>query len=95
MNITKIENMSWEVYEAIISSYAHSEDELLYIFEYLYYTTTDKILKDMIESWAEENHYCIECGVEKSRFDYDERHDELDGEWYEHFIEYLCPICGF
>lgn len=90
-----MENMSYEVFDSIITNYADDDEELLYIFEYLYKTTTDKTLKDMIQSWTNDNNYCLDCWIKKKSYDYKERHNELDGYWYEHFVEYLCPNCGF
>lgn len=66
--------------------------ELLF---YLYNTSIDKKLKAIIEDWFKEKNYCIKCGEKLRSYEYREKHDEIEGDFYEYFNVYLCPDCDY
>lgn len=94
--------LGYEVIDALTEYYNYyntkSEENIEAFKEvllYLYNTSTDNKLKIKILDWFEENHYCINCGEKLSSYEYRERHDELDGDYYEYFDAYLCPNCDY
>lgn len=88
-----MENMAYEVVDAIECFYEEDKELVKDCLFYLYHTTTDNKIKSKIEKWFDNNSYCIECGSELKRFDWEEVHDELEDCPRECFISFECPYC--
>lgn len=87
-----MENMRYEVYDSIIT-YSDNEETVKDILFYLYHTTKDNKLQNIIEDWFYDNEFCVDCGEKLKRIDIEERHTELFGSPIEHLIDFCCPNC--
>lgn len=54
-----------------------------------------KYFQKVIDEMAERIKYCPQCGNELAPIMYKEKHDELDGDYYEVGTDgYMCEICN-
>lgn len=92
-----MENFAHEVV-SVITDYFHKDGEegrelTKNILYYLYHSTEDETLKNIIIGWFNEEQYCINCGTKLQPYEYCEIHDELPYNNKEWFTEWLCPVC--
>lgn len=88
-----MENMSYEVFEAIKDIYSDDNKLVKDCLFYLYHKTTDNKLKLLITDWFKKYGYCIECGSKLQSYEWAESHDELEGSPNEYFSCLICPNC--
>lgn len=84
--------MSYEILELITEAQMSTEEKVEYL-HYLYGTTTDYKLQDLIKYWFIDNNYCINCGEKLKYNEWQECHTELCGNPREIFSEWYCPHC--
>lgn len=89
---SKYDNMSCEIYEAIISYYK-DEEYIKDILFYLYNTTVDIKLKNKISDWFEEHEWCLDCGNKLQVKSWNEWHSEIGA--YEPMSELYCSNCDY
>lgn len=95
----KVENMSWEILDAIYSAYGDNTEDgkklLMACMSYLYNLNNhkDKKLDSQLDEIATEMGYCVRCGNKLVTEEWDEIHNELDDNPIEHFSEEFCPLC--
>lgn len=92
-----MENFGLEIVETINEHYyrdgIEGKELIKDMLFYLYHTTNDNKLKEVILDWFNEEQYCIECGEKLQPYEYCEVHDELAYNNREWLTEWLCPVC--
>lgn len=88
-----VDNYGYEVV-SYLSDYVKDDEELRNILFYLYHTTKDEPLKTYIEDAFEQKHWCVHCGSELSRYEWNEIHNELEYDNVEHCVTWICNNCG-
>ena len=92
-----MENFALEIVETINEHYhrdgADGKELIKDMLFYLYHTTNDDKMKQVILDWFNEEQYCIECGEKLQPYDYCEAHTEFEYNNKEWFTAWLCPVC--
>lgn len=89
-----MENFSQEIVDLIMTDWKADESLVIKSLLYLYHTTTDYDMKDMIENVFNDMGYCVNCGSKLMNYEWEEVHTELPYNNIETMNIQLCPICN-
>lgn len=87
-----MDNMSYEIIEAIESYYKNDEDM---IADCMVWITDNKTLLIVeADDWLYKHDRCLYCGSKLKQRAYKETHNEIGNGAYETLYEWYCPECG-
>ena len=92
--MNKVENMTWEILDALKDAYCDGTKEgkeVMSAICYFLYTMDDDTMKEACAKMLGDLGYCLECGSELQSYHYKEYHEEVDA--YETMFATLCPCC--
>ena len=88
-----MDNMADEILDAICDTYKDDKDMIASCARFLYCKTHDETLIDKCVKVIDKLGYCLACGTKMVSYEYEERHDELEGNNVETNSAMFCPIC--